>query len=105
MNSEQRKIVHLAAVFANNFTNFMYNISEVLLKKNKLSFDILKPLILETAEKIQRNSPSDMQTGPAKRGDKKVISEHLKMLNDFPEYKKIYRLITKKIMAKHLQSQ
>ena len=94
MNSAQRKLVHLAAVFANNFPNHLYVIAEEILKKHKLSFDILRPLILETAKKIQKNSPSKMQTGPAKRGDKKIINEHLKMLNSFPDYKKLYKLLS-----------
>lgn len=94
MNSEQRKIVHLAAVFANNFPNHLYTIAEKILNTRKLSFDILKPLILETAGKIQDNSPAIMQTGPAKRGDKKIINEHLKMLKPYPGYKKIYKLIS-----------
>ena len=101
MNSEQRKVVHLAAVFVNNFTNYFYIIAEDILKKRNLSFEILKPLIFETSQKIQNLSPMEMQTGPAKRGDKKIIETHLKMLNDFPEYKKIYSLISKSISEKY----
>lgn len=97
MSSEQRKAVHLAAVFVNNFSNHLYVIGEKILKTKGLSFDILRPLILETARKIQSNSPRKMQTGPAKRSDKKIINEHLMMLSSHPEYKKIYRLMSKSI--------
>lgn len=100
MNSIRRKTVHLAAVFANNFPNHLYAIAEDILKINKLSFDILKPLILETAKKIQNNSPAKMQTGPARRGDKKILDEHKKMLTPYPGYKKIYSLISKSILEK-----
>jgi predicted short-subunit dehydrogenase-like oxidoreductase (DUF2520 family) len=97
INSEQRKHVHLAAVFANNFSNHLFTISEHILKKEKISFDLLRPLILETALKVQRNSPSDMQTGPAKRGDSTVLEEHLKMLSSKKRFKSIYKLISESI--------
>lgn len=97
MNSAKRKTVHLAAVFVNNFSNHLYAIADELLKDKGVPFDILKPLIIETAKKIQHNPPLKMQTGPAKRGDRKIISEHLKMLESNPSYKKIYSLISKSI--------
>lgn len=97
MSSGQRKRVHLAAVFVNNFSNHLYVIAEEILKTKGLSFEILRPLILETAGKVQANSPHKMQTGPAKRGDKKIINEHLMMLSSHPEYKKIYKLISESI--------
>jgi predicted short-subunit dehydrogenase-like oxidoreductase (DUF2520 family) len=95
VNSEQRKVIHLAAVFACNFCNHMYAIAEDLLKQNKLSFDLLKPLIEETANKIKELSPAKAQTGPAARGDKKVIEAHLKMLTG--KEKQIYKLISENI--------
>lgn len=97
MNSEERKVLHVAAVFVNNFPNHLFAIAEEILSKNRLPFGILKPLISETIRKIMDNSPARMQTGPAKRGDKKIIDEHLKFLDSYPEYKKIYRLISKSI--------
>lgn len=82
LTSDQRKKMHLAAVFANNFTNHLYSISESICQQEGLSFELLQPLILETAKKVQSISPKDAQTGPAKRGDKKTIESHLKLLKD-----------------------
>lgn len=98
VNSEQRKQLHLAAVFACNFSNYMYTIAEEILNRSNLPLDILKPLILETAGKIKSNSPSQVQTGPAKRKDKKVIGDHLKLLSENPLHLKIYRTLTTGIM-------
>ena len=70
----------MAAVFACNFSNHMYTIAEKLLAKDKLSLDLLKPLIEETANKIIENKPNAVQTGPAIRKDKKTMQEHLKLL-------------------------
>jgi predicted short-subunit dehydrogenase-like oxidoreductase (DUF2520 family) len=98
INSEQRKTIHLAAVFACNFSNHLYTIAETILKKNKLSLDLLKPLIEETANKIKNNSPATMQTGPAIRGDKKTMNAHLKLLSNKKEYKQIYTLLSKSII-------
>ena len=99
VNSEQRKTLHLAAVFANNFSNRMYGIAEELLEQEGLSFEILKPLIRETAEKILTGSPEQVQTGPAARNDKKVIQNHLKILHSKSAYREIYKLITASILA------
>lgn len=98
INSEQRKKIHLAAIFACNFSNYMYSISETLLNQNNIDFEILKPLIIETAKKIQHNSAKSMQTGPAKRNDEAVIKNHLKMLADDKDYQDIYKLITDNII-------
>ena len=98
INSEQRKMIHLAAVFACNFSNHMYTISEDILKQNNLDFNLLKPLILETAKKIQDNSPATVQTGPAKRNDKEVIENHVKQLENNSVYQDIYKLITETII-------
>jgi predicted short-subunit dehydrogenase-like oxidoreductase (DUF2520 family) len=99
INSEHRKTIHLAAVFACNFSNHMYTIAENILVKNKLSLDLLKPLIEETAEKIKNNSPAKMQTGPAVRGDKKTIKAHLKLLSGQKDKKQLYDLLSKSIIA------
>ncbi len=99
ISSEQRATIHLAAVFACNFTNHFYVIADEILKSNKLSIDILKPLIAETAEKIQNHPPREMQTGPAIRGDKKTMSKHLKMLTD-DNYKQLYKLVSDSIKKK-----
>ncbi|RYY35673.1 MAG: DUF2520 domain-containing protein, partial [Sphingobacteriaceae bacterium] len=73
VNSAQRKILHLAAVFACNFPNYLYHVSQQLLEQNKLDFDIIRPLIDETAQKVQQHFPAEVQTGPAIRNDEKTM--------------------------------
>lgn len=82
INSDQRKKLHLAAIFVNNFTNYLFGVGEEICSESQLSFDLLKPLIKETAEKVQSMSPRAAQTGPARRGDRKSIQEHLKLLKN-----------------------
>ncbi len=76
----------------------MYTISEDLLTQNNIDFEILKPLILETARKIQQKSPKTVQTGPAKRNDQEVIKKHSKMLDSSPTHQKIYDMISQIII-------
>ena len=95
VNSEQRKALHVAAVFVNNFTNYLYKIGNDICKEHHVPFDILLPLIKETASKIETLSPEKAQTGPAIRNDKKTIKNHLDLLNK--EQQKIYKIITKSI--------
>lgn len=94
IDSEQRKQLHLSAVFMCNFSNYMFHISEELLKENNLDFELLKPLLGETIEKLNSLSPAEAQTGPAIRNDKKTLNEHLEMLKNHPEYQNIYQLIS-----------
>ncbi len=94
INSQQRKALHLAAVFACNFTNLMYDISEKLSQESGLDFEILRPLIKETAAKVQDHLPTEVQTGPAARNDNKIIEEHLKLLSNHRNYKEIYQILT-----------
>ena len=100
ISTEQRQTLHLAAVYVNNFTNQLYRIAHEITDIKNINFDILKPLILETAKKIQNVSPYKAQTGPAKRGDKKTIKKHLKLLED-EMHKDIYKLLTKAIQDTH----
>jgi len=93
---QQRRSLHLAAVFVNNFTNHLYQIGNRICEENKVSFDILEPLILETAHKIKDLSPHDAQTGPAKRGDKRTIKQHMEVLGN-SGYRKIYELLSQSI--------
>jgi len=93
----QRKALHVAAVFVCNFTNHLYQIGETICEENQLSFDLLKPLILETADKIQTLSPSEAQTGPAKRNDTTTINSHLNFLKDENQIN-IYKTLTKSII-------
>ncbi|MEX6627356.1 Rossmann-like and DUF2520 domain-containing protein [Tenacibaculum salmonis] len=95
INSQQRKAIHLSAVFVNNFTNHLYKIGDDICKEYQVPFEILHPLIEETAKKIQKLTPEKAQTGPAKRNDKKTIQNHLELLNK--EQQDIYKIITKSI--------
>ena len=97
LSSEGRKKLHVAAVFTCNFSNHMYAIAERLLSTEGVPFSVMLPLVRETARKVESMSPEDAQTGPAIRGDRKVINEHLELLKDNPEYAEIYRLISKDI--------
>lgn len=99
VNSEQRKLLHLAAVFACNFSNNMYQIAFDICQQNQLNFDILKPLIVETANKIVNQTPLEAQTGPAKRNDVKTIEKHLASLDNQKKYQEIYRLVTENILS------
>ncbi len=96
INSQQRKSLHVAAVFVSNFSNFLYSIGEEICTDNNIPFDILKPLITETAEKIHHLDPKKAQTGPAIRGDQNTIDAHLKFLEN-SNYKNIYSLLTQSI--------
>jgi len=96
VSSEQRKNLHLAAVFVNNFTNHLYQIGNTICKANNLSFDILNPLIKETVNKIEKISPFDAQTGPARRNDIQTINSHLEQLKDSNE-KEIYSILSRSI--------
>lgn len=96
ISTEQRKSLHLAAVFVCNFTNHLYAIGEQLCKENEVPFEILHSLISETARKTTIDSPAKMQTGPAVRNDLKTIERHLNQLKN-PDFKEIYTLLTQSI--------
>jgi len=98
IDSTQRKALHLAAVFVCNFVNHMYHIGQNICEAHEIPFEILQPLIQETADKIKFLSPKDAQTGPAARNDQKTIDKHLVFLNDDLE-KNIYNLITQSIQS------
>lgn len=100
-SSEQRKSLHLAAVFICNFTNHMYALAADLLEKYQLPFNVMLPLIDETARKVHELAPRDAQTGPAVRYDKNVIENHLAMLADLPTLQEIYKLMSKSIHEHH----
>ncbi|MFE3868240.1 Rossmann-like and DUF2520 domain-containing protein [Flavobacterium sp. LS2P90] len=96
INSEQRKALHVAAVFVNNFTNHLYQIGSEICQENQVPFEILKPLISETAQKIMVLSPEEAQTGPAKRNDSATIEAHKAFLSD-ENHLKIYKTLTQSI--------
>ncbi len=95
-NSQQRQALHLAAVFACNFTNHMYAIAEKLLQEQGLDFDIMKLLISETEHKAEIMSPRQGQTGPAIRNDVNVMTKHTRLLQGTPE-EEIYNIISNNI--------
>ncbi|BDU26506.1 Rossmann-like and DUF2520 domain-containing protein [Flavobacterium sp. GSB-24] len=96
INSEQRKALHVAAVFVNNFTNHLYQIGQEICEENQVPFSILRPLIQETADKINTLDPTEAQTGPAKREDSKTINAHLDFLQN-ENKKNIYKILTQSI--------
>jgi len=95
INSNQRKNLHVSAVFINNFVNHLYFIGNQICEENKVPFEILRPLIKETASKIETLTPFDAQTGPAKRNDTKTLKKHEAMLSK--NQKEIYKLLSQSI--------
>jgi predicted short-subunit dehydrogenase-like oxidoreductase (DUF2520 family) len=93
-SESDRKQLHLAAVFVNNFVNELYQIGAEILTEKRLPFDVLLPLIQETAAKVQGHDPAEMQTGPALRGDRATIERHLDMLEEHPEWRELYGMMT-----------
>ncbi len=102
IDDKQRASLHVAAVFVNNFSNHLFAIAQNICEQENISFDILRPLIATTAQKIQTNSPTTVQTGPAARGDKKTIERHLNYLNDSnnPDLAELYELISRMIFSR-----
>ena len=99
MDDEKKKHLHVAAVFANNFANQMWTVSEAILSKENIPFDILFPLIQKTANQLEFLKPADVQTGPAKRNDLDIISRQIELLKDETEFQELYKLITKMIQS------
>ena len=89
-DSKQRLSLHVAAVFACNFTNHLYAIAADILGEHRLDFDLIRPLILETAEKATEHLPKDVQTGPAVRGDGSTMEKHLGLLKEHPDLQGLY---------------
>jgi predicted short-subunit dehydrogenase-like oxidoreductase (DUF2520 family) len=104
INSDDRRILHVAAVFACNFTNHMYTLAGDVLHSRGLSFDIMGPLIRETTRKATVSPPLQVQTGPALRHDKKTIDAHNKALEALPHLQKMYNFISQSIQNRHHQN-
>jgi predicted short-subunit dehydrogenase-like oxidoreductase (DUF2520 family) len=98
--SDQRIRLHIAAVFACNFSNYFYTLASDILKSDSIPFDILQPLILETASKIETLAPLDAQTGPARRNDTETIERHLEMIKD-EDLKKLYSVLSTQISERY----
>lgn len=105
IDDQARKVLHVAAVFVNNFSNYLFAVGKQILDDNGLSFDLLRPLIGETAAKITDRDPEAMQTGPAIRNDQQTIIAHLRFLQQYPEYQNLYRMITHAIREMHHQKE
>ncbi len=99
VNSDQRKALHISAVFVNNFSNHLFTIAEDYCREKELPFKIFRPLIKETFSKIDMLSPFSAQTGPAIRNDQRTIKEHLEMLQG--DRKRIYTILTESIQNLH----
>lgn len=97
IQSDQRKALHVSAVFVSNFANHLYQIGNKICEEHQVPFTILIPLIQETANKVLTLSPEEAQTGPAKRNDTQTINSHLTFLSD-ENQKEIYKLLTKSII-------
>jgi predicted short-subunit dehydrogenase-like oxidoreductase (DUF2520 family) len=104
ISSEDRKALHIAAVFASNFTNHMLTLSKQILETNNLTFEMVKPLIVETINKSLSLGPSNAQTGPAKRGDMEILDRHMEFLQHDETLAEIYRLISQNIIDKYSES-
>ncbi len=98
INSPQREALHIAAVFACNFTNHMFAIADEILQKENISFDLLQPLLDETLRKVKTHKPAEVQTGPAVREDHTIMEKHLEKLSALPAYQKIYTFISQSII-------
>jgi predicted short-subunit dehydrogenase-like oxidoreductase (DUF2520 family) len=97
VDDAERKALHIAAVFANNFTNYLFHIAHSLSNEHNVSFELLLPLIQETVDKLHHQPPKANQTGPARRGDLKTASQHLAALAPYPEYQQLYEILSQQI--------
>lgn len=104
ISEEQRRGLHVAAVFANNFSNFLFSAAFDICEKESLNFDMLKPLIRQTLRKIEISDPSKIQTGPARRGDEKTIGIHKEWIAEHsPEFSEIYDVLSSAIQKKYTE--
>ena len=103
LDSEKRRLLHLGAVFASNFTNYLYSVTEDILVEHGIPIDLLEPLIIQTARNVMRGNLYQSQTGPAVRGDEKVLEKQRELLAQHPDYLEIYNLITKNIIKSRSQ--
>ena len=101
IDSEERKALHVAAVFASNFTNHMLYLAQEIMKENSLSYEWLKPLILEMITKSLSIGPENAQTGPARRGDLETLDRHMDFLKDDETVSELYRVISQDIVDRY----
>ncbi|MGC4021474.1 MAG: DUF2520 domain-containing protein [Cyclobacteriaceae bacterium] len=101
IGSEERKALHVAAVFASNFTNHMLTLSSDIMKQNNLDFNWLKPLIVEQINKGLQVGLESAQTGPAKRGDIEILEKHFDFLKEDDSVQEIYKIISQHILDRY----
>jgi predicted short-subunit dehydrogenase-like oxidoreductase (DUF2520 family) len=98
LDSDQRRLLHLGAVFASNFTNSLYAVTEELLASQHIPLELLEPLIMQTAGNLKHGNLIHFQTGPAARGDAKVLEKHYEMLANHPDFLAIYKIMSENII-------
>lgn len=103
INDRERAILHVCAVLVNNFTNHLIHLSEKILSEEKINSKILLPLIQETILKLANGSAYDMQTGPARRGDRQTIGHHVEFLERYPKVQTIYKLLSESILTTYIE--
>jgi predicted short-subunit dehydrogenase-like oxidoreductase (DUF2520 family) len=96
-NGQQRLMIHIAAIMVSNFTNHLYMLAEDFCNKEHIDFKMLLPLISETAGRLNKFSPSEVQTGPAVRDDTNTIQKHMQLLDAYPFHQSIYHFLTDRI--------
>lgn len=101
LSSADRKYLHLAAVFACNFVNHMYDVAYDILKGQNIDPTCLLPLIAETAQKVESVDPHDAQTGPARRGDRAVVNRHIDALGNQPLLQQMYSMLSESILQRY----
>lgn len=101
ITSQERKALHVAAVFASNFTNYMLTTSAEIMQQSSLDFEWLRPLVAETIAKSLQIGPMNAQTGPARRGDLEILDQHMEFLQEDPQKQELYKLISQLIIDKY----
>ncbi|OSZ78319.1 hypothetical protein CAP35_08670 [Chitinophagaceae bacterium IBVUCB1] len=102
-DSAQRQMLHLTAVFSNNFSNHLFSIAKRICDDQQLPFSLLLPIIQQTVSRIENNSPETTQTGPAKRGDTETQEKHLQLLQQHTDWQEIYKAVSASIAEMHLK--
>lgn len=105
IDSDKRLMLHISAVFACNFSNHLFAIAQALLEESGMNFNLIKPLIMETAIKAMEIMPAEAQTGPAKRNDQVTVLKHLEMLKERPEWFELYQKISQDIVKMSSKNQ
>ncbi len=98
LDSKKRKELHLAGVIANNFTNYLFAEAFNYLNKKEIDSNLLLPIIKQTVKKLEYDEPKNLQTGPARRGNREIINNHLEILGENKDLQDLYKLMSEKIL-------